>query len=37
MLRAIREYLERTNYKIGFKPAAGIHIAQAGDGLAGLE
>ena len=24
MVRAIREYLERTGYKVGFKPAGGI-------------
>jgi deoxyribose-phosphate aldolase len=28
MLRAIRDYLERTNYKIGFKPAGGINTAK---------
>jgi deoxyribose-phosphate aldolase len=28
MVRAIREYLERTGYKIGFKPAGGINSAK---------
>jgi deoxyribose-phosphate aldolase len=28
MARAIREYLERTGYKIGFKPAGGIRTAK---------
>jgi deoxyribose-phosphate aldolase len=28
MVRAIREYLERTNYKVGFKPAGGIRTAK---------
>jgi deoxyribose-phosphate aldolase len=32
MVRAIREYLERTGYKIGFKPAGGI--SKAKDALA---
>lgn len=32
MLRAIREYLERTGYKVGFKPAGGI--SKAKDALA---
>ena len=34
MLRAIREYEERTGYKVGFKPAGGIR--QAKDALAWL-
>ena len=29
MLRAIREYLIRTGYKVGFKPAGGISKAKA--------
>lgn len=34
MVRAIREYLERTEYKVGFKPAGGIRTArQATDWL----
>jgi deoxyribose-phosphate aldolase len=28
MTRAIREYLERTGFKVGFKPAGGIHTAK---------
>jgi deoxyribose-phosphate aldolase len=28
MVRAIREYLERTGYKVGFKPAGGIRTAK---------
>jgi deoxyribose-phosphate aldolase len=28
MLRAIREYQDRTGYKIGFKPAGGIRTAK---------
>jgi deoxyribose-phosphate aldolase len=28
MVRAIREYLERTGYAIGFKPAGGIRTAK---------
>jgi deoxyribose-phosphate aldolase len=28
MVRAIREYLERTGYKVGFKPAGGIRSAK---------
>jgi len=28
MVRAIREYYERTGYKIGFKPAGGIKAAK---------
>ena len=28
MVRAIREYLERTNFKVGFKPAGGISKAK---------
>ncbi|HEY5901262.1 MAG TPA: deoxyribose-phosphate aldolase [Anaerolineales bacterium] len=28
MARAIREYLERTGYKVGFKPAGGINTAK---------
>ena len=28
MTRAIREYLERTGYKVGFKPAGGINTAK---------
>ena len=28
MVRAIREYLERTSYAIGFKPAGGIRTAK---------
>jgi deoxyribose-phosphate aldolase len=28
MVRAIREYLDRTGYKVGFKPAGGIRIAK---------
>ena len=34
MVRAIRDYLERTGYKIGFKPAGGIRTAK--DALAWL-
>lgn len=34
MVRAIREYYERTGYKIGFKPAGGISTAK--DALAWL-
>ena len=28
MVRAIREYLERTGYRVGFKPAGGIRTAK---------
>ena len=28
MVRAIREYLDRTGYKVGFKPAGGIRTAK---------
>jgi deoxyribose-phosphate aldolase len=28
MVRAIREYLEHTGYKVGFKPAGGIRTAK---------
>jgi deoxyribose-phosphate aldolase len=28
MVRAIRDYLERTGYKVGFKPAGGIRSAK---------
>jgi deoxyribose-phosphate aldolase len=28
MVRAIREYYERTGYKVGFKPAGGIKSAK---------
>ena len=28
MVRAIRDYLERTGYRIGFKPAGGIRVAK---------
>jgi deoxyribose-phosphate aldolase len=28
MVRAIRDYFERTNYKVGFKPAGGIRTAK---------
>ena len=34
MVRAIRDYLERTGYQIGFKPAGGIRTAK--DALAWL-
>ena len=34
MVRAIRDYLERTGYKVGFKPAGGIR--QAKDALSWL-
>jgi deoxyribose-phosphate aldolase len=28
MVRSIREYFERTGYKVGFKPAGGIRTAK---------
>ena len=35
MVRAIRDYHERTGYKVGFKPAGGIRTAKQALGLAG--